>query len=294
MTDTTTLDLLRRLDPLDMGTTAELDPDGASAHRVRAAAIAAAQQPGLATHRPRRAPRHAPRLAAGATAVAALATVALAIGLPGGGGDSPTRPGPASARAALVSAAERTSAFTSGHIVWHWVYDHADPDIDLKMTNEVRYDGSDVDITGTSSVARPTRRRTRGRATAIALSAASRTGAPATALRAAPGRAGRRGLRTRRGSDPRAGRRGACRRGPPRRRRPADRGRGRHAVHRHGRRGRRADQFRPPFRRTVPAVTITATVGDNGAVSSLALRAPGEAVDVTFGELGQPQSIVAP
>jgi hypothetical protein len=50
MTDTTNLDLMRRLDPLDMGTADELDPAGATARRVHAAAIATAQQPGLTTH----------------------------------------------------------------------------------------------------------------------------------------------------------------------------------------------------------------------------------------------------
>ena len=63
MTDTTNLDLLRRLDPLDMSTTAELDPDGATARRVHAAAIATAQRPGLVTHgvaHPRAAPRGSP------------------------------------------------------------------------------------------------------------------------------------------------------------------------------------------------------------------------------------------
>ena len=54
------------------------------------------------------------------------------------------------------------------------------------------------------------------------------------------------------------------------------------------------DQFRPPLKRTADSVIITAIVGDNGALRSLALHAPGEAVDVTFGELGQPQGIVAP
>src|SRR5437868_1099425 len=50
MTDNTNLDRLRRLDPLDVGTTDELDPDGTTGRRVRAAAISAAQQPGLGAH----------------------------------------------------------------------------------------------------------------------------------------------------------------------------------------------------------------------------------------------------
>jgi hypothetical protein len=56
------------------------------------------------------------------------------------------------------------------------------------------------------------------------------------------------------------------------------------------------DQFRPPLKRTVDTVIITAIVGDgdDDALRSVALRAPGEAVDVTFSELGQPQHIVAP
>src|SRR4051812_45199153 len=149
MTDTTNLDLLRRLDPLDMSTTAELDPDGATARRVRAAAIATAQRPGLTTHgaatlpRPR---RRAPRIALAGVGAAALAAVALAVGLPGGGDDSSTAPGPADARAALVTAAERTSAFTSGHLVWRMAYVYPRFDMDMVLTNDVRYQGADLDI----------------------------------------------------------------------------------------------------------------------------------------------------
>jgi hypothetical protein len=298
MTDTTTLDRLRQIDPLDMGTTAELDPDGATAHRVRAAAIAAAQQPGLLATRPIATPRRsrwAPRIAVVAGGAAALTAVALAIGLPGGGGGSPTTPGPAAARAALVSAAERTSAFTSGHIVWHWVYDHADPDIDLEMTNEIRYEGSDVDVTGTSSVHTPYSSKDEGSSYGYrAVGGQSywryndgpygqRKGEPDDAA-SAPG-----GVQIR--VQAAAALAAAARRAGDVQQTAVDGGTQYTATVAVA---DVPDQFRPPFKRTVDAVTITAIVGDDGAVRSLALRAPGERVDVTFSGLGEPQGIVAP
>ncbi len=295
MTDTTTLDDLRRLDPLDMGTTAELDPDGLIAHRVRAAAIAAAQQPGLATHGPRRTPRRAPRIALGATAVAALAAVALAVGLPGGGdGAAPTAP--ADARAALLTAAERTAAFTSGHIVWKMAYNKFRPPMNFDLVNEVRFEGSDVEILWSSRFhettppsLRPTDRsggtrivggqvferygkkpyrrkkdpRNSADAPAGVLTRVQAVDALTAAARAASGvqeaavGGGTRFTATVAAAEV-------------------------------------PDQFRPPFTRTVRSVAITAIVSDDGAVRSLALRAPGERVDVTFSELGQPQRIVAP
>lgn len=291
MTDTTNLNLLRRLDPLGMSATAELDPDGATGRRVRAAAIAAAQQPGLATHG---APRRAPRLAFGATAVAALAGVALAVGLPGGGGGSPTTP--PDARAALVTAAERTASFTSGHIVWKMAYKKSHPPMSFDLANEVRFEGSDVDIVWSSRFhdttppsnrpadmnggerivdgqvferydRKPYRRKkdpgiSAGAPTGVltrvqsvdALTAAARAAAD---VKQAAVHGGTRFTATVATAD------------VPR-------------------------QFRPPFKRTVHSVAITAIVGDDSAVRSLALRAPGEKVDVTFSGLGEPQHIVVP
>jgi hypothetical protein len=300
MTDNTNLDLLRRLDPLDMSTTAELDPDGATARRVRAAAIATAQRPGLTTHgaatlpRPR---RRAPRIALAGVGAAALAAVALAVGLPGGGDDSSTAPGPADARAALVTAAERTSAFTSGHVVWQMAYVYPRFDMDMVLTNDFRFEGSDVDIVWTSRFRggspppgggravqtggtrvvggqvferfgdRPyKRKRARGMAddapagvlvrvqAADALAAVART---AAAVQQTAVDGGTRFTAKVRSADLPKG-------------------------------------FRPPFKRVSKKVAITAIVGDNGAVRSLALRAPGEKVDVTFSGLGEPQHIVVP
>jgi hypothetical protein len=302
MTDNTNLDLLRQLDPLDVGTTTELDPDGTTGRRVHAAAIAAAQQPGLAAHgatATRRAPRRGPRIAMAGAGVAALAAVALAVGLPGGGGGSPTAPGPADARAALVSAAERTTAFTSGHIVWKMDYNQPSTgapgvkDANLVMTSDFRYEGSDVDIAGTTDYRVPGPK------------------APDSAY----------GVRVVGGQiywryddgpfeldkNPRGGGDGAT--GVQTRVQAAD---ALAAAARSAADVQQAaidggtqytatvaaddvpDQFRPPFKRTVDSVAITAIVGDNGALRSLALRAPGEAIDVTFSELGQPQHIVAP
>lgn len=297
MTDTiNNLDVLRRLDPLDMGTTAELGPDGTVGRRVRAAAIAAAQQPGLATHGPHATPRRPPRLALGATAVAALAVVALAVGLPGGGdGAAPTTP--ADARAALLTAAERTAAFTSGHIVWKMSYKKARPPINVDLTNDVRFEGSDVHIVWSSrfhDTAPPTKRPadqsgatrvvdgqvfrrygdrpyrrenepdTRAEATAGVLTRMESADALTAAARAAAG-------------VEKATVRGATRFSATVATADVPR------------------QFRPPFERKVRSVAITAIVGDDdGAVRSLALRAPGERVHVTFTALGRPQGIVAP
>ena len=300
MTDTTNLDLLRRLDPLDMGTTAELDPDGATGRRVHAAAIAAAQRPGLTTHGAAtlpRARRRAPQFALAAGGAATLAAVALAIGLPGGGDDSSTAPGPADARAALVSAAERTSAFTSGHVIWKMAYVYPRFDMDMVLTNEFRYEGSDVDIVWTS--------RFRGGTTPPGGGRAVQTGGTRVVGGQVFERFGSKPYKRKRArgmaDDAPAGvlirvqaadALAATARTAATVQQTAVDGGMRFTA-----KIRSADMpkgFRPPFKRISKNVAITAIVGDNGAVRSLALRAPGEAVDVTFSELGEPQSIVAP
>jgi hypothetical protein len=283
MTDMMTLDRLRRLDPLDMSIAAELDADGATARRVRAAAVAAAQQPGLATHGPRRGPRRAPRLALGATAVAALAAVALAVGLPGGGrGGSPTAP--ADARAALLSAAEM-------------VYDQPSSgasgvnDINIELTNDVRFEGSDLDITGTTHDRSPqttTADSSYGFRAVDGKGYWRYNGGPFE-LDKNPSADGAAGVHTRmEAADALAT---AARAAADVQEAKVDGGTqftATVAV------ADVPDQFRPPLKRTVDSVAITAIVGDDGAVRSLALRAPGEAVDVTFDELGEPQHIVTP
>ena len=298
MTDNTNLDLLRQLDPLDVGTTAELAPDGTTGRRVHAAAIAAAQQPGLTPHgatATRRAPRRGPRIALAGAGVAALAAVALAVGLPGGGGGSPTAP--ADARAALVSAAERTTAFTSGHIVWKW--DYAQPsngapgvdDIDLAMTSDVRYQGSDVDVTGTSDYRAP------GAKTADSAYGVRMVGGQIYwryddgpyELDKHPSSDGAAGVQMRvKAADALAA---AARSAADVQQTAVDGGTQYTAT---VAAADVPDQFRPPRKRTVDTVTITAVVGDDDALRSVGLRAPGEAVDVTFSELGEPQNIVAP
>jgi hypothetical protein len=295
MTDTTNLDRLRRLDPLDMSTTAELDPDGTTGRRVRAAAIAAAQRPGLAARGPRRAPLRAPRLAAGATAIAALTAVALAVGLPGGGsGGAPTAP--ADARAALVTAAERTAAFTSGHIVWKMAYNKSDPPLNFDLTNDVHFEGSDVDIAWSSSFHDTTPRSDRpvdrnGGSRVVGGQVFERYGNAPYERKDDPGISADAptGVLTRvQAADALTA---ATRAAADVQEAKADSGTRFTAT---VPTAKVPDQFRPPFKRTVDSVAITAIVGDDGAVRSLALRAPGEAVDVTFDALGEPQGIAAP
>jgi hypothetical protein len=280
------MDLNRRLqaiDPLDPA--ADLDPHGPTAHRVRTAAVAT---PTPAPRRARRPRALRPALAAGA--VAALAVVALAAGLPGGS-DHPA--GPADARAALLSAAERTAAFTSGHVRWEMRYDNAA--FDLASSDDVRFEGSDVAVDWRSTLRRApgaTPGEHHGGSRIVGGRAYSQDGenpyrpspdphhgadAPAEVLvriQAADALA----AATRAAGDVRAT--------------PADDGATRYAATVAA--ADVPDQFAPPFRRTAAGVAITAVVGEDGAVRSLALRAPGEAVDVSFADLGAPQGIVAP
>ena len=83
----------------------------------------------------------APRLAAvGATGLA-LAAVA-AFGLPGSGNGLQ----PADARAALVSAAKRTAAFTSGRVIWTERVDHTTSGLTHTTQNVIRYQGADSSV----------------------------------------------------------------------------------------------------------------------------------------------------
>ncbi|WP_445147883.1 hypothetical protein [Baekduia sp. Peel2402] len=131
--------ILRAADPL-RDDDHDLVPNGAMATRVRAGA----QREGDA---PRTAPRRGRLALAGGLAVA-LAAAAVAVGLPGSG-SSPTRP--ADARAALVSAAEKTATFTSGKITWRVAQDDVKLGSVLDTTTALRYEGEDFDSTMTSS-----------------------------------------------------------------------------------------------------------------------------------------------
>lgn len=297
MTDNTNLDLLRQLDPLDVSTTAELDPDGVAGRRVRAAAIAAAQQPGLGATATHRSPRRAPRIALAGTGAAALAAVALAIGLPGGGGGSPTAPAPADARAALVSAAERTTAFTSGHIVWKMDYNQPSngapgvDDVNIELTNDFRYEGSDVSLDGTSRDRAPGAERpdsSHGVRVVGGQIYWSYNGGPYELDKNPRGDAATEVQIRVQAADALA----AAARAAADVQQTAVDGATQYTATVAA--ADVPDQFRPPLKRTVDTVTIAAVVGDDGALRSLALRAPGEAIDVTFSELGEPQNIVAP
>jgi len=83
----------------------------------------------------------APRVAAvGATGLA-LAAVAT-FGLPGGANG--LRPG--DARAAIVSAAKHTSAFTSGRVTWTESVDGTTTPYTLTTRNVIRYQGADSSV----------------------------------------------------------------------------------------------------------------------------------------------------
>jgi hypothetical protein len=272
------LDLLRTLDPLAPG--ADLDPGGATAQRVRRAAFA--------TTIPARTRRRPLRLALAATTAAALAAAALTVGLSGGPA------APADARAALLSAAQRSAAFTSGHITWNMTYNNPGAKMDFDITDEVRFEGSDADIAWSSdirSLATATPAEHHGGSRIVGGEAYSRDGdgpfrpSPdphhgadvpaeiAVRVRAADAlAAAARAARDVTQSAVDGGTRFTATV-------PAA------AV---------PEQFRPPFRRTAESVVITATVGDDGSVRALALRAPGEVVDVAFDGLGEPQHILAP
>jgi hypothetical protein len=279
------LDLLRTLDPL--APDADLDPDGTTARRVRLAALAAIPAVAAAP----RAKRRPLRVAVAATGAGALAAVALAVGLPGGGGGPAA---PADARAALLSAAERTAAFTSGHITSRMSYDKPGARIDVTRTDETRFEGSDSAYDYRSTIrtladAPPGEHHGGSRIVGgeaysrdgdgpFRISADPHHGADAPAeIRVRVQAADALAAATRAASDvTEAPVDGGTRFTATV---PAD------AV---------PDRLSPPFERTVATVAITATVGDDGSVRSIALRAPGEAVDVTFDALGEPQHIVAP
>jgi hypothetical protein len=262
--------ILRAADPL-AGRDADLDPRGAMAARIRAGALAApATTPAHRNAHPR-------RLALAAVAALALAA-ALAVALPGG------RPTPPGARAALVSAAERTASFTSGHIVWRMTYDK--PALDL--TNDVRFDGSDFANAMTS------RFLDSGRVSHVEIRIVGGRQYDRTDDGAFTERPGdpdaRDGVTARlQAADALAD---AARAAADVRAEPAgDDGATRYTATVAA--ADVPDAFRPPSPRAAPTVTIVA-VAAGDTLRSLQLRTPGEAVDITFDGLGQPQGIVAP
>lgn len=285
-----TLDLLRRADPLTVG--ADLDPRGATATRVRAAAMTAPP-----TARPRVERRRAPlRLAAAAVTAGVVAAVAIAVGVvPDGEGGGPGG-GPAEARAALVSAAERTAAYTSGHIVWKMAFDtplggHAD------LSTDVRFEGSSVDLTNASLVDEPNQgvdhHRTSNDYRTVDGKAYWRYGHARRWSRAAGPQDATDTLRELRGRieavDALAG---ATRRAVDVARVP-DAGGTRFT-------GTLAARDVPfPFlpswtRKGNPRFALVAVVGLDGTVRSVTLRGNGTHVDIRFDAMGAPQGIVAP
>jgi hypothetical protein len=190
----------------------------------------------------------------------------------------------------LVAAAERTSAFTSGHLVWKMSYVYARFDMDFDLTNDVRYEGADLDIKlDSNGLDNPAPKNRTNNIRLIGSKSYWREGDRPYRVRNNPHGDGIRELMVRvQAADALAA---AARTAADVRQTTLDSGTRFTAT------VPTADvpeQFRPPFKRTAKTVAITAIVGDNGAVRSLALRAPGEKVDVTFSELGEPQHIVAP
>jgi hypothetical protein len=269
--------ILRAADPLDP---ADLDPQGPMAFRVRAGATAPP------TPRARTGERRA-RLALAAVSVTALAAVAVALALPGGSGG-----GPADARAALITAAEKTAAFTSGQLTWHMAFDDPRSIYDVDAVNVMRYEGDDV-----GSVATTTEHGLRGK---------RRTTVHRGGYRLVDGVA----YVTRRD--------GSWKRepAPPAERAPAVRLRReldsaaafaqlvRAAAGVTTRRLAAATGYRatiaadavpktygPGWRGTV---AVSATVGDDGIVRAIALRDRAATLEIAFDRLGQPQGIVAP
>ncbi|MET0604309.1 MAG: hypothetical protein ABW167_20155, partial [Baekduia sp.] len=225
------------------------------------------------------------------------AAVALAIGLPGGGGGGGSPTAPADARAALVSAAERTTAFTSGHIVWKMDYNQPSTgapgvnDVNLELTNDFRYEGSDLDLVGRSRDRAPGSKRPNSSHGVRVVGGQTywRYNDGPFELDKNPSSDGAAGVHIRlEAADALAA---AARAAADVQQTAVDGGTQYTAT---VAAADVPDQFRPPLKRTADTVTITAIADDDDALRSVALRAPGEAVDVTFSEMGQPQGIVAP
>jgi hypothetical protein len=112
------------------------DPAGPQAQRVLAAAM-----------RPVPEPRRAPKRLA--LVLAAAAAVAVAVVLATG------TTAPTDARAALLQAAERTSAIDSGRVVWTLKADLTDPLYKADIRNEIRFSGNDLEMVGTGQETLP-------------------------------------------------------------------------------------------------------------------------------------------
>jgi hypothetical protein len=285
MTTDPTLTLLRGADPLAglRAADPDLDPRGAMAARVHAGATARRDAP-------IRRGGGARRAVAGLAATAALAAVALAVGLSGG----PTAP--ADARAALVSAAQRTAAFTSGRLTWHLT--SADPasGYDVAATNVLRYEGADLDI-DTTTVEHgvggdPAAQEHAGGYRLVGGQAFQRTGDGALTPVPAP----------RDGATGGAGRFHDellaadalldAARGAPDVTQSKDGDTTRFTATLAG--AAVPDAFGPSWKTRGAPATLTATVGADGAVRTIALRSPTQTTDVAFDDLGRPQGITAP
>jgi hypothetical protein len=298
MTTDPTLTLLRAADPLDPA--ADLNPQGANALRIRTTAVTGSdpfsQSECIKGSDPfsqggrKKGSDPVARLRRGGVVVVAacaLAAVAIAVGLPGDGG-GPTAP--ADARAALLSSAARTAAYTSGHITWRMAYTQP---YAVDLTNDVRFQGADVEVAWTTRHHDST-----APGGPSVFSGASRVvdgvrfvrdgdepyrrsgedrGDGLDELRVRVDAAGVLATATRAASDVEAA---------------AVDGGTRYTATVPA--ADVPDVLRPPFRRTTASVTITALTAEDGSLRSLALRAPGERVDIAFEELGRPQEIVAP
>jgi hypothetical protein len=297
MTTDPTLTLLRAADPLDP--VADLNPQGANALRIRTTAVTGSDpfsqsecvkgsDPYSQGGRKKGADPVARLRRVGVVvgAACALAAIAIAVGLPGGG--APTAP--ADARAALLSSAARTAAYTSGHITWRMAYTQP---YAIDLTNDVRFQGADVEV------AWMTRHHDSAAPDGPSVfSGASRVVDGVRFVRDGDGPYRRSGedhgdglgeLRVRVDA---AGVLATATRAASDVETAAVDGGTRYTATVPA--ADVPDVLRPPFRRTAASVTITALTAEDGRLRSLALRAPGERVDIAFEELGRPQGIVAP
>lgn len=289
MTTDTTIALLRGADPLAGRRAAEdpdLDPRGAMAARVATGATARHAPTGPSRR------RALPRAAAGLIAAAALAAVAIAVGLPGGGGPA----APADARAALVSAAQRTAAFTSGRLTWHIT--SADPasGYDVAATNVLRYEGADLDI-DTTTVEHgvggdPAAQEHAGGYRLVGGQAFQRTGDGALTPVAAPSGAATGGAGRFHDELLAAAALVDAARGAAGVTQTKDGDATRFTATIAG--NAVPDAFGPSWKTRGEPAMLTATVGDDGVVRTIALRSAAQTADVAFDDLGRPQGITAP
>jgi hypothetical protein len=268
--------ILRAADPLDA---ADLDPRGAMAARVRAGATAAPPRRAGAGER-------RVRLALAAVSATALAAVAVALALPGGTGG-----GPADARAALITAAEKTAAFTSGRITWHMAFGDPSSIYDVDAVNVLRYQGDDVDLDATTTEhgvgGDPAESVHRGGYRVVGGRAFTRTDDVWTPVETPTGERGP-AARFHEELDSAAAFADAVRAAANVATTRLDGATGYTATVD----GPSVPEiYGPSWKGTV---TLTATVGDDGVVRQLALRSATNVLEVTFEDLGAPQGIVAP